>query len=87
VLIVDANSTVPRPLVQLKATAVSVFRQQLIQSLSISACSLIPLEGVDAAQFVVFSRRYSQWARCYRHRRAGFVLPRPRAHTFSLPDR
>ena len=54
VLIVDANSTVPRPLVQLKATAVSVFRQQLIQSLSISACSLIPLEGVDAAQFVVF---------------------------------
>jgi len=54
VLIVDANSTVPRALVQLKATAVSVFRQQLIQSLSISACSLIPLEGVDAAQFVVF---------------------------------
>jgi GTP cyclohydrolase II len=54
VLIAEANSAVPTALVQLKPTAVSAFRKQLIQSVTIAACSLIPLEGVEAAQFVVF---------------------------------
>ena len=87
VLIVDANSAVPSALVQLKASAVSVFRQQLIQSLSISGMLADPARGRGRRAVRGVSRRYSQRARCYRHRRTGFVLPRPRAHTFSLPDR
>jgi GTP cyclohydrolase II len=54
VLIADAGSAIPCALVQLEATAVSVFREQLISSLSIAASSVIPFEGMDAAQFVVF---------------------------------
>jgi GTP cyclohydrolase II len=54
VLIAEANSAVPTALVQLKATAVSEFREQLVESMTIAACSLIPLEGVEVAQFVVF---------------------------------
>jgi GTP cyclohydrolase II len=54
VLIADAGSAIPCALVQLEATAVSVFREQLIPSLSIAASSVIPFEGMDAAQFVVF---------------------------------
>ena len=52
VLIADANSA--SALVQLEATAVSMFREQLIRSMSIAASSVIPLEDLDAAQFVVF---------------------------------
>jgi len=54
VLIADAGSAISCALVQLEATAVSVFREQLIRSLSIAASSVIPLEDMDAAQFVVF---------------------------------
>jgi GTP cyclohydrolase II len=54
VLIADAGSAIPCALVQLEATAVSMFREQLISSLSIAASSVIPFEGMDAAQFVVF---------------------------------
>src|SRR6516165_2879321 len=54
VLIADAGSAISCALVQLEATAVSVFREQLIRSLSIAASSVIPLEDLDAAQFVVF---------------------------------
>jgi hypothetical protein len=54
VLIADAGSAIPCALVQLEATAVSMFREQLIRSMSIAASSVIPLEGMDAAQFFVF---------------------------------
>ena len=54
VLIADAGSAISCALVQLEATAVSVFREKLIRSLSIAASSVIPLEDLDAAQFVVF---------------------------------
>jgi GTP cyclohydrolase II len=54
VLIADADSAISCALVQLEATAVSVFREQLIRSLSIAASSVIPLEDMDAARFVVF---------------------------------
>src|SRR5262249_42495823 len=46
-----------------------------------------PARGRGHREVRGISRRYSQRPRCYCHRRAGFVLPRPRAHTFSLPDR
>jgi GTP cyclohydrolase II len=39
VLIAEANSAVPTALVQLKATAVSEFRDQLVESMTIAACS------------------------------------------------
>jgi GTP cyclohydrolase II len=54
VLIAEVHSAVPTALIQLKATAVSSFREQLIQSMTIAACSLIPLEGVETAKCVVF---------------------------------
>ena len=54
VLIADAGSAIPCALVQLEATAVSMFREQLIRSMSIAASLVIPLEGMDAAQFFVF---------------------------------
>jgi GTP cyclohydrolase II len=61
VLIADASSAISCALVQLEATAVSVFREKLIRSLSIAASSVIPLEDLHAAQVVVFRDAIGSW--------------------------